>query len=397
MAFHHAGLSLGARRLIEILFRGGDLKAVVATPTLAAGVNLPAGVVLVPVRRFDGGSMAPIPIMEYKQMAGRAGRPNLSKEGLSIIYDSEGLANRFIFGDPEPINPKLADKRNLRIHLNSLLAMGIGERAVDVLKKSFSGFLDMIDEEAIRDAMAWLEEEGFIEGYDPTKLGKITSKMYLDPLSVSVLLKMVSEAKPSTVEEMLYMVAVSPDIQVKFSVSRGEEEVLREYSWVIDKWEEVSLFDIYPVLKTIAVLMDWINERDDREIFDFWKIGPGDLFSLRENAEWVTHGFSAVLDVVGFNDLADEFRVLEMRIAHGVSEKLLELVKLKGIGRVRARILWDAGFRSIEDLMVADPNEILKLPKFGKSVVESLFEQLGRKVRVEDKKAGRTLDAFIKR
>ena len=76
IAFHNAGLTNEQRRMVESSFKKGKIKCIVATPTLAAGINLPARRVIIrDVYRFDNGMNVPIPVMEIKQMCGRAGRP----------------------------------------------------------------------------------------------------------------------------------------------------------------------------------------------------------------------------------------------------------------------------------------------------------------------------------
>ena len=88
VAFHHAGLTNVERTLVENCFRNNLLKVVVATPTLAAGVNLPARrVVIRDYRRFEQSrGNYPIPVLEYKQMAGRAGRPKYDSYGEAVLY-----------------------------------------------------------------------------------------------------------------------------------------------------------------------------------------------------------------------------------------------------------------------------------------------------------------------
>ena len=90
-AFHHAGLSREERGIVEDGFRKGYIKCISSTPTLAAGLNLPARRVIIRdyLRFAAGEGMQPIPASEYHQMAGRAGRPRLDPYG-EAIPDCQG-------------------------------------------------------------------------------------------------------------------------------------------------------------------------------------------------------------------------------------------------------------------------------------------------------------------
>jgi helicase len=86
-AFHHAGLSREERKIVEGGFRKGLIKCISSTPTLAAGLNLPARRVIIRdyLRFAAGEGMQPIPASEYHQMAGRAGRPRLDPYGEAVL------------------------------------------------------------------------------------------------------------------------------------------------------------------------------------------------------------------------------------------------------------------------------------------------------------------------
>lgn len=90
IAYHHAGLSKPVRQHIEMLFREDIVKVITCTPTLAAGVNLPAGVAVVrDVFRMQQvrGRLAPVllPAGEVLNMLGRAGRPGKVSEGHGVV------------------------------------------------------------------------------------------------------------------------------------------------------------------------------------------------------------------------------------------------------------------------------------------------------------------------
>ena len=86
MAFHHSGLTSQQKDLIEEEFKKGTIKIICATPTLAAGLSLPAfRVILKSLKRYSGRrGMDWIPVLEYYQMAGRAGRPEYESFGEAI-------------------------------------------------------------------------------------------------------------------------------------------------------------------------------------------------------------------------------------------------------------------------------------------------------------------------
>ena len=117
VGFHHAGLTSSQRKVIERGFRSGNLLCIVATPTLAQGVNLPASrVVIRDTRRWStvAARSMPLPVMEVRQMMGRAGRPGFDEFGESFLVskslqEESSLIDLYFKGVPEEVTSKLAN------------------------------------------------------------------------------------------------------------------------------------------------------------------------------------------------------------------------------------------------------------------------------------------------
>ncbi|MEM5881631.1 MAG: helix-hairpin-helix domain-containing protein, partial [Candidatus Aenigmatarchaeota archaeon] len=69
-------------------------------------------------------------------------------------------------------------------------------------------------------------------------------------------------------------------------------------------------------------------------------------------------------------------KILEIRMTKGVKEELIELVSLKGIGRVRARNLYNAGFKTLDDLKKAKIEDLIKVRGIGIEIVKNIKEEL---------------------
>jgi len=215
-AFHHAGLSAPNRAAIEDAFRDRLIKAVSATPTLAAGVNTPARRVVVrDWRRYDGefGGMKPLDVLEVHQMCGRAGRPGLDPYGEAVLLANDAdtkqeLFERYVWAEPEPVRSKLAAEPALRTHVLATVASGFASTRRGLLE-----FLDntlyatQTDDErrltSVTDAvLEYLEANDFLErdrsnGTETlaaTGIGHTVSRLYVDPMSAATLLDGLREA-----------------------------------------------------------------------------------------------------------------------------------------------------------------------------------------------------------
>ena len=90
VAYHHAGLSVDERNVIQLAFAAGTLSVLCATSTLAAGVSLPANRVIINTPRMGHDLLR---VESFRQMCGRAGRMGLDSDGEAILV-IDGAASK---------------------------------------------------------------------------------------------------------------------------------------------------------------------------------------------------------------------------------------------------------------------------------------------------------------
>lgn len=136
--------------------------------------------------------------------------------------------------------------------------------------------------------------------------------------------------------------------------------------------------------KVARVLKAWMNETTEDEMIERFKVQPGDLYRLIQTSKWLLHASHELASLFRHKDLLPYLAKLTVRIEKGVKPELLPLVKLEGIGRVRARILFNSGLKSIHDLKTARLEKLTALPLIGPRLAKKIKEQVGGFVKAEE-------------
>lgn len=403
-AFHHAGLHAQHRRIVEGAFRAGFIKILTATPTLAAGVNLPARrVVVSSLMRYDSewGGQAPITVLDYKQMCGRAGRPKFDTVGETVLIsssaaDAEQLLYQYIRGEPEPIRSKLSDEGAMRVHLLATIATlpGISEPEISELfgRTLFATqYRPVTVKSKLSRALEYLLTEDIVEKrgkrFIATPFGRRISMLYIDPATGVAFRRALKAARALGSHEagLLHLVVSCLDFSPRFPTrSRDWEEALAflqaHYDEFIVPVPDERRFDIYDEfmqdLRSLLVMTAWINEWHEDRILSAYGVEPGDLHRAVENADWLLYSLYEVARLVDRGDLLSEIYDLRQRVKQGVREELLPLVRLEGIGRVRARALYNAGYTTLDRLSAASVERLASVPKIGAVVAKKIKEQI---------------------
>ena len=144
--------------------------------------------------------------------------------------------------------------------------------------------------------------------------------------------------------------------------------------------ELITRISEYQCSRSLLALQSWITEASELSIADTLGIESGDMHRMTENANWLSYCLREIAKHTDRADLLEEFDDLQKRIDYGVKEELVGLVKVKGIGRVRARALFKHRIRSIDELRKIPASRLAKIDKIGASIADNIKAEL-RKVR----------------
>jgi len=400
-AFHHAGLMSKQKELIENNFRTGAIKIICCTPTLAAGVNLPAfRAIMRSLKRFSGKwGAAWIPVLEYKQMTGRAGRPGMEVFGEALTIaksedEKQEIYEKYICGEPEPITSKLAVEPVLRAAILSLIASGFTrtpDSIIGFFENTFYGhqyehFYEI--ENKIMRILGKLKQYGFIETKNDkvyaTLLGKRISELYIDPESGYLIMKGLENAMRKTTIDFSFLQLITSTIEVPSLRARGADwEILNEK---LAEHEDVLLTDIpkdwdieyqsfLDNFKTALMLQNWIDEQPEDFILEQYKTRPGELYNRLTNSDWMLYSSQEIARILGYKNVLNNLNKARIRVKYGIREDIIPLVKLKGIGRFRARKLYANGFNTLSKIKSADVQELAKL--IGSKTAANIKKQVG--------------------
>ena len=143
------------------------------------------------------------------------------------------------------------------------------------------------------------------------------------------------------------------------------------------EYEDVRFEEWLSALKTAKLLEDWTDEVDEDRITERYGVGPGDIRGKVDTAEWL---LGAAEQLAGELDLpVVPVREAKKRVEYGVRDELLELAGVRGVGRKRARRLYEAGIVTRADLREADKSIVLRALRGRRKTAAKILENVGRR------------------
>ncbi|KAH9508929.1 hypothetical protein Btru_048318 [Bulinus truncatus] len=406
IAYHHSGLTMDERRLIEEAYIGGVLCLLTCTSTLAAGVNLPAKRVILR-SPYIGNSF--IKFNQYKQMIGRAGRTGIdtSGESILIITNKDRLNVKVLLESPQDhCHSSLGYESGKGIKYLLLSAIGLKivsttKEAYELMRKSLLHFqssqLKLNIENATNEALEYLidaklvvqaknisdssSEETF--NLQVTHLGRATFKGSIDHAVSCQLYSDLNTAKESlnlmSHLHLLYLITpydlagtMTPDWTVYFSqFCRLSETELKtaEIIGVPESYigmkatgqnskKKVSDVILQRFYLSLMLWQLW-NHKSIWEVAANFSQSRGFLQNLlSQSASFATcvfHFCQELDDLWPYQDLLKNFVT---RLSYCVTSELLPLMEVPGIKLARAKQLYAAGYKTITLLASADVSNV---------------------------------------
>lgn len=190
------------------------------------------------------------------------------------------------------------------------------------------------------------------------------------------------------------MIARTPDMFPKLRPYSSEMDNLQffiedhkdEFMFDLpDPWmDRIAFEEFLGEAKLSLVLKSWMDETSEDEMIERFKVQPGDLYRLISTAKWLVHSSQELAVLFKHKDMLENLSRLMVRVEKGVKPELLPLASLKGIGRTRARILYNSGLRTIDDIKKAPIPKLTGLPLIGAKLAQNIKEQIGGIVKHQE-------------
>lgn len=361
VVFHHAGLFNEQKEIIEDEFRKGNILMITATPSLMYGVNLPSKYVVIRDHtRWTSNGPASIPVFDYEQMSGRAGRPQYDDVGYSYLVaktmdEAFDLEARYVNGEIELTNSKLIDNKDaIYKQIIAQIASSLSKNLDDLndfFGKTLYGFqmknnpsMSMFAQNSLNweleSALEFLLQNGIIratpEGLKTTDFGNLIAKSNYAVETAVKIKEYVSTMEKLNPAEMIYALAETPDLPLISFKGRKSKDSVR------DKLSECGLFavDIGNPEATAVSLIEWIDERNEYEIENAYNVYSASTRRSAYEASRLVKFAKNTLEVLGNYSNLKDMDYLSARLYYGVKEDIIPLVVgVKRLGRKRARLL----------------------------------------------------------
>lgn len=401
-AFHNTNLLRAEREAVEKGYRNSDggIQALVATTTLAAGINTPASTVVLAENEFVGEDGRQFTVAEYKNMAGRAGRLGFNETGKAIILaetplERTQLFQRYVMGVPEDVKSSF-QQHDLPTWTLRLLSQVRGVRADEIpglLVNTFGGYSAsranpqwiMLIERDVAALITRMVQAGLAESENDlihlTLLGRACGASSLSFESSLRLVEMMTklDAARTPPFHMLALIQVLDEMDAVYTpvMKRGQSESVRAADAAQRFGQQTTRslqrycrdqFEFWARCKRAALLHDWIEgtavdvveKRYSTTPFG-GAIGYGNIVGIADSTRFHMRSAHQIVSTL-LPDQPEFLQALDeilQRLEFGLPSAALSLTKLRlPLNRGQYLALAAAGVHDAEKLDALDDNAL---------------------------------------
>ncbi|KAF8892445.1 hypothetical protein BD779DRAFT_1670146 [Infundibulicybe gibba] len=408
---HHAGLTVDDRRATEDFYMNGTLRIIVATSTLAVGVNLPAHTVVIKgVQTFQNNTSVEYSDLDIMQMLGRAGRPQFDKDGIAIIFCEAELEGKYrtLVSGKTILESSL--HRNLSEHINSEVGLGTIKSITSARNWLRGSFLfqrirknpgyyaigkqanqtweERVDDLVIQNIerlrqtqlIEYVDEGGGNGELRSTEYGDIMSKFYIRQSTMGLILAL---PECPTLREILEMISASEELsdaklraaeKLAFNKLRKHNDI-RFGVGKVEKTSDKVFLLIQAVLGGISLNVAEFKSGDSQIHLE--------AFSVFRHVSRIARGMScSVVEVAVVMkrgaQLKHALELVRCLTAKAWEDRPVVLRQIEQIGEKSLKVLAEHGITSLSALEKQDTLRIETLlnrrPPFGLEVLASVKE-----------------------
>ncbi len=404
VAFHHADLTPDERALVETHYRGGGLRVIACTTTLAFGVNLPATTVFIEAVKWDTdkrtGAAIEVPIAwaEYENISGRAGRLGFHDEfGRSILiatnqFQADLLWRSYVMGEQEQFSPA-PGQGGLADRVLNLIASKVCI-SKDELQAFFGltylgfhqrdrGTTFVAEIEKTLDALgnAQLVMSGEDGRLEATTLGEVAARKGIRAATAVKLARFFAAARGRAVPELelFYLLSLTDEgkkVHLPLSVAehRGRIYESKISEHVHERGEEPGeelgrLLNarMLPTTqearsaKLALLLIGWTKGENLSGLENHYQCYAGTIMTLTDEVSWLVDAAAEVAEVMGWTPAKQLGELAEcMRLGVDSAGLVLARAHLPGLSREDIKNLVAAGFASPAVLREASPEVLAR-------------------------------------
>ncbi|KAI2614540.1 P-loop containing nucleoside triphosphate hydrolase protein [Hypoxylon fragiforme] len=400
VAFHHAGLTTEERDLIANAYDGGVLKILVATCSLAAGINLPARRVILHNARMGRDLVGPSML---RQMRGRAGRKGKDEVGETYLCcrkdDLKDVIDLMAAELPQISSGLTTDKHRIQRALLEVIAIRLAnsrDTVDDYMHKTMLNHSTTPDiiESHVESSLLDLTKMGFIQcdesgSYSATQLGRAVVSSSLEPEDGSFIHREMQRALRAFVMdgEMHILYTFTPvhemSVTVNWQVFRSEmdrldESGLRVMTFLglkptqVNKMaqggvlrertaEEKEVARIYRRFYLALQLRDLCNEKPIHVVSQKYDVPRGAVQTLAQTCQGFAAGMIKFCEHMSWGAMAAILDHYSDRLNAGAKSDLLALSKIAFVKSRTARVFYENGFKTVAAIANAEPKELVPI------------------------------------